>query len=126
MGGEISMEEKGFKVEDKRVINEKGELKEEVKKKLEEEKKKNQEETLPPVTFSSFILSLNASALIYLGEIPNPQTKKYEKNLNLAKQTIDLLGILKEKTKGNLTKEEDNLLENILFDLRMKFVKCQR
>lgn len=75
------------------------------------------------VDFSSFIFSLSTSALIHLGSIQNPISKKTEKNLPLAKQTIDLLGILQDKTKGNLTKEEEEFLNNILYDLRMRYVK---
>ncbi len=81
------------------------------------------EETLPQVDFSSFIFSLSTSALIHFGAIPDPITKKTEKNIVMARQTIDLLGILKDKTKGNLTKEEEELLTNILYDLRMIYVK---
>ncbi len=77
---------------------------------------------LPEISFASFIISLNTSALIHLGLLPDPTTGKIEQNLELAKQTIDLLGILKEKTQGNLTKEEQDLLDNILFDLRIKYV----
>jgi len=82
----------------------------------------NQEPTRTP-DFSSFILSLSTQAMIHLGEIPNPITQKKEKNLDLAKQTIDLIGILKEKTKGNLTAAEEQLIENLLYELRMRYVK---
>jgi len=75
------------------------------------------------IDFSSFIFSLSTSAFIHFGAIPDPITKKQEKNLPMARQTIDLLGILKEKTKGNLTKEEEELLDNILYDLRMRYVR---
>ncbi len=59
-----------------------------------------------------------------LGEIEDPISQKIDKNLPLAKQTIDLIGMLKEKTKGNLTPDEEKLIENILFDLRMRYVKA--
>jgi len=59
-----------------------------------------------------------------LGEIQDPTNKQVTKNLPLAKQTIDLIGILREKTKGNLTPEEEKFLETILFDLRMRYVKA--
>lgn len=80
---------------------------------------------LPQMTFSVFIVSLNSSALIHLGELPDPATGKAEPDLDLAKQTVDLLGLLKEKTRGNLTREEEQLLEAILFDLRMRYVKLK-
>ena len=77
---------------------------------------------LPDITFSSFIISLSSSALFHFGEIPDPITNKKQRNLPLAKQTIDILGILKEKTVGNLTNEESRLLDNLLYDLRMRYV----
>jgi len=58
-----------------------------------------------------------------LGEIEDPFAQKLVKNLPLAKQTIDLIGMLKEKTKGNLTSEEEKIIEYVLYDLRMRYVK---
>lgn len=81
------------------------------------------ETQLPEINFSTFIFSLNASALVNLGAIENPATGKKEKNLPLAKQTIDILGMLEEKTGGNLSSDEENLLKNILYDLRLSYVK---
>jgi hypothetical protein len=79
---------------------------------------------VPEVSFSAFVYSLSTSALVHLGEIPEPITEKMDKNLPLAKQTIDILGILQEKTKGNLTQDEENLLNSFLYDLRMRYVKA--
>jgi hypothetical protein len=59
-----------------------------------------------------------------LGEIEDPVSQKRAKNLPLAKQTIDLIGMLREKTKGNLTPDEEKLTENILYDLRVRYVKA--
>ncbi len=78
---------------------------------------------LPEITFSTFIMSLNASALVTLGVIEDPISKTTTKNLPLGKQTIDMLNMLEEKTKGNLTKEEENLLRGILYDLKIAYVK---
>jgi hypothetical protein len=78
---------------------------------------------LPEVSFSTFVLSLNASALVHLGILEDPATGKKEKNLVLGKQTIDILGLLEEKTRGNLTSEEDGLLRNLLYDLRLVYVR---
>lgn len=75
------------------------------------------------IDFSTFILSLATSAQVHLGAIPNPATGKQEKDLALAKQTIDILGILEEKTKGNLSEQEGRLLQHLLFDLRMMYVE---
>jgi hypothetical protein len=84
------------------------------------------DEALPGIDFSTFIMSLSQSAVLHLGEIPHPETNEIEKNLPLARQTIDLLGVLEEKTKGNLTGDEERLLTQVLFDLRMRFVEVQK
>ncbi len=78
---------------------------------------------LPEVSFATFVLSLNSEALLHLGMIANPTTGKQEKNLPLAKYTIDTLGMLEEKTRGNLSDDEAAMLKNILFDLRMIYVR---
>jgi hypothetical protein len=76
-----------------------------------------------PINFSSFIVSLASSAMVNLGEVPDPITKERNLNLALARQTIDLIGVLEEKTRGNLDEEEKKLLESVLYDLRMRFVQ---
>ncbi len=78
--------------------------------------------TMPQVTFSTFILSLASSALMQLGEVPNPETGQMEENLELACHTIEILSMLSEKTKGCLDEEEKRLLEGILYEVRMKYV----
>jgi hypothetical protein len=89
-----------------------------------EEKRSDRQGTLPPeINFASFVLSLSSSALYHFGEIPDPATNKKQRNLLMAKQTIDILGILKEKTAGNLSPEEEALLTNLLYDLRMRYVR---
>jgi hypothetical protein len=88
------------------------------------EEASQREVPLPEINFANFLLSLSTSALIQLGEIPDPVTKQPVKELTLAKQTIDLIGMLQEKTKGNLTPEEEKMLEYILYDLRMRYVKA--
>lgn len=81
------------------------------------------DETLPQIDFATFILSLSHSVLMHLGEAPDPETNQVEANLTLAKQNIDILGLLEEKTKGNLTGDEERLLAQVLFDLRMRYVE---
>ncbi|MDY6904904.1 MAG: DUF1844 domain-containing protein [Thermodesulfobacteriota bacterium] len=81
------------------------------------------EEPWPAMNFATFIFSLNSSALVHLGALADPTTGKVEKKLTVAKQTIDILGMLEEKTQGNLTDEEGNMLRNILSDLRLKYIK---
>ncbi len=76
--------------------------------------------------FSTFILSLSTSALVHLGELPDPIANKKEINLQLAKQTISIIEMLKEKTKGNLTEEEDKLLDSVLYDVRLKYIKAKK
>lgn len=133
-------EKKGFRVVDRRVSTQEAAEKEKPKKEKKrgkkkgaqphetqeptQEVKKEQPPPLPEVSFATFIYSLSTSALVHLGEIPEPITEKMDKNLPLAKQTIDILGILQEKTTGNLTQEEENLLNNFLYDLRMRYVKA--
>jgi hypothetical protein len=77
----------------------------------------------PPITFSDFIVSLSTSAIFHFGDIPDPVSGKAEKNLGAAKQTIDILGIIDQKTKGNLDDNEKKLMEAVLFELRMRYVK---
>jgi len=81
------------------------------------------DDALPHVDFSTFILSLSHSALMHLGEAPSPETGKLEQDLTLARQTIDLIGMLEEKTRGNLAGDEERLLAQILYDLRMRYVE---
>lgn len=76
----------------------------------------------PPVDFSTFLFSLFSSALIQLGEMSDPITGEQDKNLDAAKQTIDLFAILQEKTSGNLTNEEDNFLKNASAELKWKYL----
>lgn len=83
-----------------------------------------EEESVPEIDFSSFIFSLSSSALLHLGEIPDPISHKREKSLPFAKQTIDILAMLREKTQGNLSTEEERLLDNILYDLRMRYIQA--
>ena len=84
------------------------------------------DDALPVIDFATFVLSLSQSVVMHLGEVPNPETEKLETNLVLARQTIDLLGLLEEKTKGNLTGDEERLLTHVLFDLRMRFVEAEK
>lgn len=78
----------------------------------------------PPADFANFILSLSASALMHLGDLKNPATDKMEKDPLMAKHTIDILAMLKERTKGNLKDDESKLIENVLHDLRIRYVKA--
>jgi hypothetical protein len=86
---------------------------------------KDEEIQLPEASFPSLVLTLSTGALQHMGLVENPITRKVEKDLRLAKHTIDMLDMLKKKTKGNLRKEEEKLLDELLYDLRMKYVKVK-
>ncbi len=76
------------------------------------------------IDFYTFILSLASSGFVHLGDAPHPETGEPSKpNLPLAQQTIDILAMLREKTKGNLTPEEEKFMENLLTDLRIRYVE---
>jgi hypothetical protein len=133
----MAEEEKGFIIKDKRTFSaDTGEPRSDVSEEDKEEKPQEEqpavgeakqaageEMQLPEVNFSTFVFSLSSSALLHFGEIAEPSTGKKEKNLPMAKHTIDILGMLEEKTKGNLTHDEGQLLKNVLYDLRMRYVK---
>lgn len=80
--------------------------------------------SLPPADFATLVLSLGSSAVAYLGEAPVAAGDKPTRNLPMAKHAIDLLSVLEEKTKGNLTSEEAQILESLLFDLRLRYVEA--
>lgn len=83
-------------------------------------------DVLPAVDFSTFLLSLAHSALLHLGVAPDPSGASPEVNLLLARQSIDLLALIGEKTKGNLTGQEERLLEQLLYDLRLRYVEASQ
>lgn len=78
------------------------------------------------IDFATFVFSLATGALIQCGIAPDPMTGKTSKNLDLAKQNIDLLAMLKEKTKGNLTPDESQLIESLLAEVRIRFVEASK
>jgi hypothetical protein len=131
---------KGFVIKDRRHFDESGSVREEKAPAVEEEKAEAKAEAakgtpeeaaasdageapLPEINFASFIFSLSTTAMYHFGDFPDPATNEARRNLAAAKQTIDLLSILKTKTEGNLTADEKQLLEGILYELRLRFVK---
>ncbi len=137
-------ESKGFKVQDRRRFSAEGELKPEFQQEpeaLAPEAKPGAAATEPPqvseaqaddlgdeqlgpeMTFASFLVGLSAQVLVHLGEVPDPVSGEVHRDLPGAQQLIDLIGILQEKTRGNLDPSEASMLEAILFDLRMKYVE---
>jgi len=131
----MSEEEKGFVIKDRRSFDEKGELKDREVGKAPPEKapseppKKRTTETAPPplpeVSFTGLIFSLSSSALFHMGEIADPATGEKKKDLGLAKHAVDTIAMLREKTAGNLTPEEQKFVENVLTDLRWRYVKAK-
>ena len=132
------MEEKkkdsGFVVKDKRHFGESTEdsPQEETKKTAAEEKQdktensrqtQDNENNYPLVNFTNFVLSLSTSALFHFGDFPETEGGAPQKNLPAAKQTIDILDMLNEKTKGNLDKNESSLIQGVLYELKMRYVK---
>ncbi len=85
-----------------------------------------QDRAMGPIDFNTFVVSLASSALVHLGDAPSPESGKLEKQLVQGKQIIDLLGLLQEKTRGNLTEEEARLLQALLLDLRLRYVEASK
>jgi hypothetical protein len=117
-------EQRGFTIKDRRRFDETGNERSEV-----EERTPRPEPgpaaagggPLPAIDFATFVLSLSTSAMVHLGEAPAPDGSS-AKNLELARQTIDILGMLEDKTKGNLSDDEAKLLQQLLCDLRLRYV----
>ena len=123
----MSEEKKDFVVKDKRAFAGEQAPKETAEESDAAAEKKIEEEApdypLPEINFPTFIFSLNSSALLNLGAIEDPGTGQKTKYLPLAKQTSDIIGMLEEMCKGNLTDDEAAMLKNILYELRMLYVK---
>ncbi|HDQ04056.1 MAG TPA: DUF1844 domain-containing protein [Deltaproteobacteria bacterium] len=131
------MEEKkkdsGFVIKDKRFSGDSEESRpaEEKPKTAAEDKREsaNEPQSPPepefdfPVNFSNFVLSLSTSALYHFGDFPETEGAKPQKNLPAVKQTIDILDMLHEKTKGNLDANEANLIQGVIYELKMRYVK---
>jgi hypothetical protein len=120
-------EKKGFVVKDKRIFGDGGEMRAEeepaVKKVAEPADDRPETDYLPEINFYNFVVSLSTTALFHFGDFADPGTNKVEKNLSAAKQIIDTLAMLKDKTAGNLDENENNLIDGALYELRMRYVK---
>jgi hypothetical protein len=132
--------EKGFVIKDRRHFDESGDLRSEEGSQKKEKKQAAEAEgadtptkgstapevedaPLPEMNFASFIFSLSTTAMYHFCDFPDPVTKEARRNLPAAKQTIDILSILKTKTEGNLDEGEKEMLHGILYELRMRYVK---
>ena len=80
---------------------------------------------LPGIDFSTLVLSLATSAMVHMGLVPETEGGPLEKNLALAHQSIDTLEMLQNKTRGNLSDDETKLLQSVLYELRMSYVKAR-
>jgi len=131
----MSDSDNSFNVVDKRGFEADGSLKTETtqapEQPKESPKEQNAQQAAPkheyqPVDFVSFIVSFATQAIILMGEAPNPQTGLTVKDIDGARQTIDVLTMLREKTKGNLTSDEEKLYEDILANLHIAFLKASK
>jgi hypothetical protein len=125
-------DEPAFRVTDRRLFGEEGETRkpdpepEKQAPAAAAERAPSPEAALPgdemTIDFPSYILGYYTQGLVLLGDVPNPYTNKQEEDLQGAKHIVDLVGMLAEKTKGNLSPEEVQLLESVLYELRMRFM----
>jgi len=128
MGKKENVEGEGFVIKDKRSSqiseDEATFLDDRETKDQEEQKTSSKEQEAEPfqVDFSTFIMSLTSSAFYHLGDMPDPTTGKKEVNLPAVQQTIDMLIMLREKTQGNLKEDENKLLEQLIYELQVKYV----
>lgn len=134
---EQKQEGKGFTVQDRRRFSETGEARADADESRQDARPGSAEsaaafdmhshaarEPVGEINFSTFVISLSTQALMHLGEMANPLSGKVEKDVSVAKQMIDILGMLREKTRGNLDAGEEKLIDDILFDLRMRYVEA--
>ena len=128
MSEKENVEGEGFVIKDKRssqISENDATFKDEQETKDQEKQtdSSKEKETEPfQVDFSTFIMSLTSSAFYHLGDMPDPSTGKKEVNLPAVQQTIDMLIMLREKTKGNLKEDEKKLLEQLVYELQVKYV----
>jgi len=84
------------------------------------------ETVFPPADFSMIVATFSTQAMLAMGLFPNPVTNKIETNSSLARHCVDMLGVVEEKTKGNLTPDETTLLDTTLHQLRIAFIEQQK
>ena len=121
MGNEEETKGPGFTIVDKRGVDEEPGAEEQA---APEQPAKR---SLPEVDFGTFVISLGTSALYHMGMVPDPETgNAVAPNLPVARQTIDTVEMLQDKTRGNLTDEESTLIKNLLTELRMRYVEATK
>jgi len=119
----VGNEENEVKVEDRRFFDKEGNPIREESKEGPAPQSSHPQEERPKIDFASFLFIYVQTALVHLGDIEDPVERKAKENFEGARQIIDILEMLQEKTRGNLSKEETQYFEQILFDLRMRFVE---
>jgi len=97
-----------------------------MKEKMPAEDGEEPRKALPPLDFSTLVLSMGSTAMIHLGQVADPDGNKPTPDLAAAKQVIEILTVLEEKTRGNLNDSEENLLRSLLYDLRIAYVDAQK
>ena len=123
------IEGKGFTIKDNRSANtDDGDLELEQEQATSPTPDQQPEQKISDVEldFSTFVLSLTSSAFYHLGDIPNPKTGETKIELGAVKQTIDILVMLKEKTTGNLSSDESKLIEQLIYELQIKYIAHQK
>ena len=126
MGDEKKEERKSYTFSDKRGLNKEGaqdtqELKKDA---FQPEEAPAMRGAAPEIDFTTLIMSFASASMISLGMVPDPAMGKTQKNLVIAQQNIDIITLLKEKTRGNLTQEEDRLIDQVLYELRMYYIEA--
>jgi len=130
-------DDQGFRVTDKRLFTEDGKVREDAEKEVRSgpetakapgsKPPAAEPAEIPPgaggqIDFPSYVLSYYTQGLVLLGEVPNPYTNQKEENLEEARHTVDILGMLKDKTRGNLSADEEQLLDTVLYEVRMRYM----
>jgi len=92
----------------------------------EEDARPYLQEGFPEIDFSTLIMSFASAAMVSIGNVPDPVTGQISKNLPLAQQNIAIISLLKEKTKGKLSKEEESLIDSLLYELRLSYVEAEK
>lgn len=124
MEDEKKEEKRGYTFSDKRGRSNEDDALDRQEMKKDPGSEHSEQEPSLVIDFVTLIMSFASASMICMGKIPDPATGTVQKNLPIAKQNIDIISLLMEKTKGNLTQEEDRIIEQILYELRMHYVEA--
>jgi len=127
MGDEKKEEKKSYTFLDKRGLDQGGEAPRETTKfDTQPQEGKNRGGPAPTIDFTTLVMSFASAALVSMGRVPDPAVGTVQKNLVIAQQNIDIIHLLHEKTKGNLTADEERLMDQVLYELRMSYVEAMK